>query len=322
VKQERQCIYEWRAWDGYLLPMLCDEPVRITARIGESDCDVLQQIPPDVGVVAFHLNLTHTAKIPSQRPRMTETLRGQGRVVLNSSVTSISKHDVQRTCAEAGLPTTRAECHGDPDEILILKTDRNYGGEKELQLTVEERQYLGMPPHDLWSPGHDGYRTLRRGDVPEHHWNVPDVTVERFVENRRHVFYRCYVAGASLVVSRVIDPSPLKKMPIGIERTSWFLDLRTTACMQGGTTPPGHVVAMVRRFCLCAGLDFGALDVVEDDFERCYIVDVNTTPHWGDGGHPDLLRFLTSGLRDFGDRFIAPASDESPGTGMLRGASS
>ncbi|MGZ8710038.1 MAG: hypothetical protein ACXW28_07425, partial [Thermoanaerobaculia bacterium] len=43
------------------------------------------------------------------------------------------------------------------------------------------------------------------------------------------------------------------------------------------------------------GLDYGAIDALQDDEGRFYICDVNPTPFWRER-EPDMTRFLREGL--------------------------
>jgi hypothetical protein len=267
------------------------EAIPIRVSIGDSYHKVLSQIRGDSAWFAFHINLTNTGGIPRGRQEFCECLRERGIRVVNGHVTTISKNAIQDACAEAGLPSTRAAAHGDPDEILILKSNCNYGGEHERELTHRQRRELGLTGQPAWTAGHDGYLVLPRRRIDMNRWNAADIILERYITNQRNFFYRGYVFFDRLVISRVIDPAPLKKMPIGIPRESWFLRLPGTIS-QSGKNPPMHVARSLAVFCAHFKLDFGALDVVEDEYGECYIIDVNTTPYWGNGGHPDLISFL------------------------------
>src|SRR5579872_1855871 len=68
--------------------------------------------------------------------------------------------------------------------------------------------------HQLPDCSQEGYRASGPEDRR--------VLVERHIRNRENIFYRNYLLRDKLLVSRVIDPSPIQKMPLGIARESWF----------------------------------------------------------------------------------------------------
>src|SRR5207247_1498186 len=136
----------------------------------------------------------------------------------------------------------------------------------------------------------------RRKDVADRVWSTEHLVVERFVTNRTDRFYRVYLAGNAVVVSRVIDRSLFKKMPVGIPRESFYFAADRTPFEGAAPAEVARVAVHANRFAEVAHMDFGALDVVTDDEGALCVIDANGTPHWGAGGHPELLTYLADGL--------------------------
>ncbi|HEX2190540.1 MAG TPA: hypothetical protein VHG51_16650 [Longimicrobiaceae bacterium] len=301
----RVAVYGHVDSDAYLLNQVFPHAQRIRVRVGESGDEVLQRLPDGIRWFVFHVNLTYSDRVPTGRAALLASLRARGIEVLNGRVLDISKTTVQRACAGAGLGSTLAGRDGDPAQLVIVKTDCNCGGLSEVILKPADREILDLAhqPTPAWTRD---YPVLPRGDVPPETWDAGDFVVERFVSNRSNRFFRAYVVRDRLVVSRVVDPEPVKRMPAGIPREDFFFTLEGPAAGRpvlvhaDADDPPGDVAGDVARFCLSFGLDFGALDVVQDDDGASYIVDVNTTPVWGKTGHRDILEFLATGLRDAG----------------------
>lgn len=294
------CIYEWQSWHGFLLPMMFPEATRVRARLGETSSDLMKRLPSHAGSFLFHVNLTDTRRTPLRRSVFCRALRARGIRILNEHVTDISKHRVQEVCALAGLRTTRATRAGDPDEMLIVKTSANYGGEKERLLSPDQRRLLGLAPRCRWIGRHDGYLIRRRSEVGPEFWRSRQVIVERFIENRGHVFYRAHKVLDRVIISRMVNPARIKKMLQQIRRTNWNLHLPALEPVldpTGGPRPmPMHVAQAVSRFCAAARLDVGSIDLLEDDDGRCYVVDINASPFWGEAGYDHMLRYLAGGL--------------------------
>ncbi len=295
-------IYEWRAWDGFLLPTMFPGASRITARIGECASDVALQIPPTVTLFCFHLDLTHTSAIPVDRSILGQRLRRLGIAVVNGSTIDISKRNVQLCCRACGLPTTEASCKGDPDELLIVKTDLNYGGHSERELNPSERLLIGL--NSLTEPSRTSrsYTLSRRRDVPAEVWRCPELVIERFVANDADLFFRAYVFFDRIVVTAALARDFLKELCWGIPRQDFYFNGEVPAsaapqtydlssyCDEGEVTVN---VPSLRQFCRCIGLDFGAIDIVVDNERRWHIVDANATPFWNRPDlDPSIVQFL------------------------------
>ncbi len=299
-QQEPVLIYGGSA-ATYLLVHMFPAARRIPAYVGEAADDVLSRLDACPEWFIFHVNLTFTERCPADRERLTAGLAAAGTRMLNAGVTDISKANVQQGCREAGLNSTLAELEGDPDELLIIKTNCNCGGVGEKLLPPEQRERLDLPyaPAEYW---HREYRVLPRAQVPPELWSFQDLVIERYVNNAQQIFFRAYVCRNHLIVSRVVDEKPLKRMPEGIPREDFLFRVNGSPEIveADASDPPEGLAEEVVRFCRSFRLDFGALDIVQDDEGRYYIVDVNTTPVWGNTGHPDLIGFLASGIEEAG----------------------
>jgi hypothetical protein len=290
-------LYVYRSWYRYLLPACLPGAVPLRARFGETAEDVLARLDPACSMFVFHINLTQSSRVPLDRTVLVEGLRARGIAVRNAQLTDISKRRLHEICARIGAASPRASRDGDPDEHLVLKTTYNYHGLRETLLTVEERELLGYDsPHDVPRREDAEYAIVARRDVPDALWTSPHWVVERYITNAAHRFHRVYVAGDAMVVSRAFDPSTFKKMPEGIERTSFYMtvgDVRRAPAIPDDIAAVG---ALCARIAIAEEVEYGALDVVSDDRGAYYVIDINATPHWGDGGHPTLLSYLGAGL--------------------------
>ncbi|RKT87089.1 hypothetical protein SAMN05421805_102509 [Saccharopolyspora antimicrobica] len=153
-------------------------------------------------------------------------------------------------------------------------------------------------PQDMPPRQKTDYRIMRRSEVPAGVWTSPHWVVERYVTNTAHLFHRVYLAGDAIVVSRVVDSSTFKKMPEGIERESYWTRASEAHRQLTGSSDIGRVAAMSARIARAAHVEYGAFDVVSDDQGENYLIDINTTPYWGDGGQADLLAYLGAGLAE------------------------
>lgn len=296
-KREQIAIYEWQPLPLFLFWTLFPSGRRIEAKASDRAEDVIAKLSEDIGLFVFHLNLTQTAFFPHNRSTLCRTLSNQGVFVVNAEVTNISKAFIQESCRRLGLPTTEAVPEGDPEELLIVKTNLNYGGLGEKVLDTRSLRVLGLSVANCTMDA-KSYSILKRRDLAPYSWSDPTVFIERFVENHGNRFFRAYWLSDYLVISEVVDPLRLKKMPKGIQRQNWFYQLH-----QDDIEPVGKVsqraatlASQIQMFVRSLRIDFGALDAVVDDDERYYIIDVNTTPSWRDTVAPEIVSFLRAGI--------------------------
>jgi hypothetical protein len=296
-------VYEWRAWDGYLVPTMFPRAARITARIGECAGDVVRQLPAAFTLFCFHVDLTHTSVVPIDRGALVQHLQALGIAVVNGSLTDISKRNVQSCCRACGLSTTEALREGDPDELLIVKTDLNYGGHPERQLDASERLIIGLPNQDGHERTSRTYPISRRRDVPPAAWERVELVVERFIANDAGLFFRAYVFLDRVVVSAGVVRDAVKELRWGVPRQDFYFDGKAAV-----PDPPQvydfssycdrqEIVANLpplRRFCRRIGLDFGAIDIVVDNDRRWYVVDANATPFWNRPDLDTIAQFLAA----------------------------
>lgn len=120
-------VYEWNAWEDFLLSRMFPDATRLKANVDDDHEDVLAQISNDCEWFIFHINLTDTAQIPRGRNELCAHLSNRGVKNVNERLINISKRRVQQACKELGLKTTIASRSGPPGERLIVKTNLNYG---------------------------------------------------------------------------------------------------------------------------------------------------------------------------------------------------
>jgi hypothetical protein len=290
-------VYAHSFWSGSLLHGMLPGAHCITVRLGEASQDVLARLPEACRVFVFHVNLTLSTRVPLDRDKLVGELAARDVVVRNATVCDISKSAVQQACARAGVASLTAAPDGDPDELVLVKTSYNYHGVRERELTAQQRSMLGYEsPDDLPSRQEADYRVMPRRDVPGALWTSPHWVVERYVANAAHRFHRVYLAGDAMVVSRVFDSSTFKKMPIGVPRENYYLNLSDTGCSPAVPSEISSAASVSARIARAAHLEYGAFDVVSDDDGEMYVIDINTTPSWHDGGHPNMLEYLGAGL--------------------------
>lgn len=287
-------VLEWNAWRGFLVGALFPGARRVPVELGDTGREVLARIPPGTHTVLPHVDLSRTGDVPRERAELVAALRERGIRVLNEHVVDITKRRLQEVCAGLGLPSTRTGPDGPPDELLLVKTDLNSGGKKERSVHPSRRRRLGIGPVSARIRGADDYRVLRRREVPPAWWDDPTLCLERYVANSRDAFYRAYVVDRQLVVSRAVSPLRVRRMEGELERTNHLFRDFAPADGTPPTPLPAGMLETLRAFVAGFRLDYGALDLVEDEEGRSYVVDVNDTPYWGSEWQEGVLEHLAA----------------------------
>jgi hypothetical protein len=250
--------------------------------------------PP--GVFVFHLDIS----IPTwfieehQIQALSRILRASGTVVLNDRVTNILKTFVQRQCDCSGLPTVRAREDGKPHELLFVKTNFNSGGIRE-RMFQREFGHCSQTEILLSCPlaGSRDYRVVRRDHIPVSWWGNEALSIERFIRNKSGRFFRLYLYRSAVVIAEGWSRRRIKRV-----HEAWG----THHCLfwsGSDIVGSGSRVRLPKRLLEVAAsgirvfaLDFGAIDLVEDDEGEFYIVDVNHTPYWGQRSSGVTIRHL------------------------------
>jgi hypothetical protein len=219
--------------------------------------------------------------------------------VFNCLPQDIRKRTIQSRCRDFGLPSVTAPASGPDEELLIVKTDLNSGGEREQLLSAAQKALFNLTPHPGPMKRPEDYFVSRRVDLPADVWNDPTLVVERYVKNPLDRFFRVYVAANSVVISEAYTDVHVKRMAGPIRRYNHWL-WRQAERIYGDSTPPSNLPP---RLLQTAGLflnrfqlDYGAIDIVESQDGEFYVVDVNKTPYWGDEKQPGLIEHLRKGF--------------------------
>jgi len=211
-------IYQWPLDGGYLLHGLVPEAALVAAKPEHTVDAVLRLISPGAGVFLFHIDATFTGAFPLCRRALIEALERRGIRTVNGGATDISKNSIQRHCRELGLNTTAIDRSGAPDEMLIVKSNYNFGAWGEKRLSRRQRRLLGTG--EISSiVGHElDYKILPRRRIPEAWWTDRGLVVEKFIENSQERYFKVYLALERIAVSDITDPDRIKKAAGGAKR--------------------------------------------------------------------------------------------------------
>lgn len=289
-------VYEWNAWNGFMFPAICPHANRIPSKIRQSNQSILDALPADTNYFLFQVNLTDSNPFFAAKEVLLETLKERNIIPLNGLLSDISKSRLQETCSTIGINTTRAERNGNENDVLIVKTNLNFGGQPELKLNGNEMQALNIAPPSIQIDVN--YPVLYRKQIPEAIWDNKELVIEKYISNQADIFFRVYKLLNRLVISEVIDHNLIKKMPEGIPRINTYCDATDMSLLPEPGIKHANLLKDILAFSDAIQLDYGALDVVRSDDGQHYIIDVNPTPYWGGSGQQIMLDFL-AGLESF-----------------------
>jgi len=294
----RYVIYRWLSSDDFLLYTMVPEATVIDATVTDRLEDIAARIPEDAACFHFHLNCTVTRRFPVERAQLVEYLRTRGIAPINERLTDISKTAIQRKCAELGLNTTAVTPDGEANELLIVKSDLNFGGDSEWALSAEERSMLGIAGGSdiIWKP--DDYLVVPRGDIESAWWEDPNLICEKYIANRRNRWYRANVYLSQLTVRELVNESQIKKVAASVTVGQWYFDIYNFESSDAVTDYPSSLVRDLIRFIRGFEVDFAAIDIMMNDEGEAFIVDVNSTPSMLSGRReiPGLADYLRKAL--------------------------
>jgi hypothetical protein len=248
-------------------------------------------------IVCFHVDLTLRRGLKLKIAKWSRQLEEQGRFVVNGFVQDISKRSLARHLRKIGLPTCIATRRGPADELLFVKTNLNYGGRKEKTLPPE---ILGAARLAGWiSPvGPYSYHVLARKDVPPGLWNDRAHIIEKFVTNSQDSFVRVYFSGVQIVIVVAYAPGPIKKLCGDPRDTNYITSIDHLKEGASDFDLSDSLKATVCRFVEETPVEFGCIDLVHDDFDHYYIIDLNTTPSGAAEVDVELNEYLRVGITD------------------------
>lgn len=269
------CVYAFNTPCGYLVDSVWPAACVIHASLADLPGTVLARVPEQTTHFLFHCDLTHTSSLPMFRDLLIGRLQESGIVVLNGHVTDISKRALAAAAMSAGAGVLLAQPHGPGSELLFAKSNLNCGGIPERRAGLQSKTCAVASA----LAGAGQYALLERREVPTSWWSCDQIVIERFVTNKPGRFYRAYVCGRHVIVSRATSEATIKTMGCGRPRHNLMLDLESHECPETIVASPLHtVVDQVRRIIRQVGVHFGAVDVLEDDLGNAYVCDLNITP--------------------------------------------
>jgi hypothetical protein len=289
-------VYYWSEIEGYLLNQLVQNVNHVKIQICTRNhrfviaelmqcCDLAQT------VFFFHIDQTCDGAIlkAENRRSLIEGLINCGSIVMNGQVIDISKRIIQRHNRQIGLPNVIADNVGFGDEQLIVKTDLNFGGQPEVAFRGQSRTPLISGP---W-----GYVIQCRREIPAHWWSLEELHIERFITNSDGLFYRLNIMGTKISVIEAWSGNAITRINASCEQQVTHTDIDELAALAGTTSERWFMAAQAGvAFARTFGLQYGAIDLVKDDSDIFYVIDVNKTPYWGANMENDATVYLRSWL--------------------------
>lgn len=292
-------IYNWRTAFHHLLQTLFPEAILIDGSPRNEVNTVVQEaqhlrarFPDQIVHFFFQINLSNWSDWFSDFDYLRAVLAELHFRLYNDQVTDIRKRSLQEQLLEIGLPSVALSGDEPLDTLVMVKTDYNYGGEFEAMLSLHDLQAMHLiDPGDSPVASFDQYYVTELGTLPKATFENPFLAVERYVVNRDHRFYRFYRCSNAVVLSEIINPARIKKMDPGLPRRNWFFEFGNHRGL-----PFQSLLEDVTTLCSTMGLHFGAIDIVMDDADTPYIIDLNTTPGWGSEQQDEMLNHLRAGI--------------------------
>ena len=297
MENPKFAILQWQAWDKFLIQYLLPEAQIIDVILLEDCKYILDQLDKDITHCVLHVDLSNCEKVISNIELLIKTLRSRNILVLNFDYLDLSKKKLQATLKSIGLPTVGSLSYIKEDDLVIVKSNANYGEEREKLLSDSERKCLGVTLSSAYEFSSRNYLVYPYKEIGQDILNDPAIAVERYIHSEDDTFFRVYIAGNSMIIVKAYCEGKIKKLS-GDERDINCFALKNDLASIANVDGYSKVLAStLETFIRNVNIDFGSLDIVHRDNEY-FIVDVNTTP-WG-GEHEIeemIVNFLRSGLQ-------------------------
>jgi len=294
-------VCECNAWEGFMIPALCPDAVRVPISPGETGERVLAAIAKATRVVVMHVDASCTDGFLEHETALFERLSARGVITLNARATDLRKRTLHERCAAVGLQSAAASRDGPPDEKVILKTTLNSAGVPERRLAARggamASRFTLELNKDITDP--EGYRVCRRSEVPDAAWLDPTLAIERYIDNPDGIFYRVYGLGPATAVAQIWTDLEIKKLMSRAHRREYhfFWTVAGEHIALGDVSEEVvRAVSVARRAAAAMDVDFHGTDCVMDVDGSVVPIDVNKTPYWGDSVRPGVLEHLRLGL--------------------------
>jgi hypothetical protein len=274
-------VYDWNAWEDFLIARLVPRATVLPARINHPLVHILGSLPNNARTFLFNIDCTITRLFPTCRCELMSVLEERGILVLNRGVSDISKKTIQRRCRNLGLNHALAEPQGETSELILVKTNLNFGGENECKLSENERKILGVGETTKVIQGPYKYLVLPREDIDPSWWRDDSLILERYIGNKEDHYYRWWRFLDHMVLIEMYNPEKIKKMGDSRLLRQWqFISVDDTVAEASSGDYPKKMVRDLLHFERDFIPDFGTVDVVRDDCGEPYIIDVNKTPYY------------------------------------------
>jgi hypothetical protein len=247
--------------------------------------------------ILFHIDLSNYKSFFSDTQDPHSVAQKFGIQVLNYGLYDISKKKLQQVLMNLNLPSSaiiKEAARG--NEMVIIKSDFNFGAYLERELSPPELTQLGINCDFQKIPRFNEYRVLDAQCVPEDLWKQNGIAIEKFIQNDQGTYVRIFKYFERYVLVRLTVPGKeIKKMSDSRDRLRFYYEKEQIPSIPDKKI--NDAALMANKFFTGWNIDFGAIDIVTDNNGINYIVDFNDTPfwgrpYWGKGNETKLISYL------------------------------
>lgn len=245
----------------------------IESSVRETNSNILSKIINNTKYFIFHITISNTKNYFINKQELLDQLSINNIKLINSNLSDITKRHIQKQCIDLNINNVVNNIR-DTDQVII-KSNYNFNNINEYRLSKQEKNILSINLDIMPFE----YIITTKNKICKYDINLENdsITIEKFIQNDQDLFYRAYKLFNKLVISEVTDKKRIKKMPIGIYRKNYFVDLTEDNA--------GHkfesIIDQINKLSLSMNIDFAAFDIVMSNDHEFYIIDINNTPHWG-----------------------------------------
>jgi hypothetical protein len=216
------------------------------------------------------IDLTQPSNIPFGRQSILMELERNGVRLYNTADTDHSKRRLQQLAQEQGLNSLTANREGDANELLIVKSNYNFGGKRDREFSLKYPELQIPTPKRFLASNYD---VMTRDQIDQGTWLDDEVQIERFVHNKGELYFRVFYHLGVSVVSKIRNPNRIKKGGVHTDRWNYEINDHYESDVK-------MCFNVTLAYALHTKLDHFSADIVMDDDGKLYLVDLNPTPSW------------------------------------------
>ncbi len=266
--------YILEKWEGWMAHAIYPSASIIKADVSDTVDEFINKINDTE--VFFHIAFTYPKHFLNDRDKLIKSLEDKNIKAYNINVTDNSKRFLESFLMTSELNNPFVTKDGNPDESVIVKSNFNNFGIRDVEISKLHPNWSLPCPREKRMK----YYIKTRKDISDKEWDNPEYVIQKYITNKNNVTYRgVYHRGKSIVF---VDNSNIiiKKLTSTDE---WHVS---------STQETSKIFDILKILSNKLKFDFFTIDVVKDNADNFFVIDLNTTPAWSIKNDYNIIKNL------------------------------